>query len=99
MVFDCFQCDVKTLPEPITTQCIGTNGEMYSFMCFQLNTLNLDSGDGIKNMAWFDSDNVMYQKILPKRAMLRNTKYEDYDPEVFKKFLAFYVNGAELFQR
>ena len=73
-----------------------TDGESFNFVCFQLNTLNYDGPDGVKNLVWFDNSNEMYKKILPKRAMLRNTKYEDYDPEVFKKMLALYVNGARL---
>ncbi|KAK2143922.1 hypothetical protein NP493_4363g00000 [Ridgeia piscesae] len=88
--------DTKTLPEPISTQCVMTDGATFHFVCFQLNTLNFDSGDGVKNLVWFDNNNEMYNKILPKRTMLRNTKYEDYDPEVFKKILALYVNGARL---
>ena len=91
-----FQNDTKTLPEPISTQCVMTDGATFHFVCFQLNTLNFDSGDGVKNLVWFDNNNEMYNKILPKRTMLRNTKYEDYDPEVFKKILALYVNGARL---
>ena len=38
----------------------------------------------------------MYNKILPNRAMLRNTIYEDYDPGVLRKILAFYIAGAKL---
>ncbi|KAI0231495.1 39S ribosomal protein L37, mitochondrial [Lamellibrachia satsuma] len=88
--------DTKTLPEPVSTQCVMTDGATFHFVCFQLNTLNFDSGDGVKNLVWFDNNNEMYKKILPNRTMLRNTKYEDYDPEVFRKMLALYVNGAHL---
>ncbi len=95
---DCymFQGDVTRLPEPISTQCVVTDGDKYTFIAYQLNTLNLNSMDGIKNLAWVDSDNYMFQRIVPKRAMLRNTRYEDYDPSVFQKFMAMYVNGAKL---
>ena len=87
--------DVKNLPEPITIQCIYSNGELFSFMVFQLNTMDFETtSHRIKNFVWFDRDNTMYNKILPKRAMLRNTQYEDYNPEVFQKMLAFYVNGS-----
>ena len=54
------------------------------------------NNNGIKNMAWLDSDNALFNKILPKRAMLRNTKYEDYDPMVLQKIIAMYVNGGQL---
>lgn len=91
-----FGADVKTLPEPVSVQCVLTNGIKFHFTCFQLNTLDFSSNNGIKNLVWFDSDNALFNKILPQRAMLRNTKYEDYDPEVFKKFLALYINGGRL---
>ena len=56
----------------------------------------MTSSGGVKNLIWFDSDQPMYNKIVPRRAMLRNTRYEDYNPEVFKKMLAFYIQGANL---
>ena len=90
------QPDVTTLPEPISIQCVLTDGARFLFSCYQLNTADLTSTDGIKNIAWFDAAANMYHKILPKRAMLRNSKYEDYDPEVFRTFLGFYINGADL---
>lgn len=43
-----------------------------------------------------DVENKLFNKILPKRAMLRNTKYEDYDPEVFAKILAFYLTDTDV---
>jgi large subunit ribosomal protein L37 len=75
-----------------------TNGSKFLFSCFQLNTLNYKNNDGIKNFVWFssDGDQPMYNKIVPKRAMLRNTRYEDYDPDVFRQILTFYANGANL---
>ncbi|ELU12430.1 hypothetical protein CAPTEDRAFT_220488 [Capitella teleta] len=87
--------EVSDLPQPISTQCLLTDGHNFTLSFFQLNTLRMDSDDGIKNMAWFDSDNKLFNKIVPKRAMLRNTKYEDYDPQVFKKVAAMYLYGAK----
>lgn len=88
--------DAKILPEPISVQCVSTNGIQFSFVCFQLNTLDIDSKNGVKNLVWFDCDNELFKKILPERSMLRNTRYEDYDPDVFKKLLAVYLYGANL---
>ena len=90
------QAEVRQLPAPVCLQCVHTDGITFHFTAFQLNTLDFTSNDGIKNFVWFDNDNKLFNKIEPKRAMLRNTKYEDYDPEVFKKFLAVYLNGAQL---
>ena len=85
------------LPEPISVQCIHTgNGIDFHFACFQLNTMNFQNEEGVKNLAWFDNDNALFNKILPKRALLRNTKYEDYNPLVLRKILACWINGAKL---
>jgi large subunit ribosomal protein L37 len=77
---------------------VSTDSIKFNFACFQLNTLDFSTTTGVKNLVWFDSqgNHAMYNKILPKRAMLRNTKYEDYDPEVLQKILAFYVSGANI---
>ena len=40
-----------------------------------------------------DTDNALYEKILPRRAMLRNTKYQNYDPSVLNKLLSMYAAG------
>jgi len=87
--------DIKILPRPIAIHCVLTNGIQFSFTSFQLNTLATDSRDGIKNMVWFENDNAMYSKILPQRAMLRNTAYENYDPKVLDKLFAMYTYGKQ----
>jgi len=85
---------IKELPEPIMVQCVHSDGIIFNFLAFQLNTLDMSTASGgVKNLAWVDEGNVMFNKILPKRAMLRNTDYEDYDPTVFEKLLAVYMNG------
>ena len=74
-----------------------TNGDIFRFVCFQLNTLNFQTADGVKNLVWFDEDErPLFNRIVPKRAMLRNTRYLDYDPDVFSQLVAFYVNGLNL---
>lgn len=87
---------VGALPEPVTTQCVATDGTNFILCCFQLNTADFSSLDGVKNQVWLDTENLLYKKIVPERAMLRNTKYEDYDPTVFQKILALYFNGANM---
>jgi large subunit ribosomal protein L37 len=83
--------EAKSLPEPVCTQCVATDGETFDFVYFQLNTLDFTSAQGVKNLVWFDNDNLMYNKIIPRRSMLRNTRYEDYNPEVMKKLVATYM--------
>ena len=90
------QWEVTKLDEPISTQMVYTDGARFNFVFFQLNTLDFTSNDGIKNLAWFDNDNALYERIEPKRAMLRNTIYRDYDPSVLDKLIATFLNGAVL---
>jgi len=91
-----YGADVTDLPEPICVQCVNSDGIAFHFAAFQLNTLDCSSMEGIKNLAWIDSDNKMFEKIIPKRGMLRSTRYEDYDPLVFQKLLAVYLNGVAI---
>jgi len=85
------------LPEPISTQCIMTDGDIFHFSCFQLNTLNFETSDGVKNLVWFDErERPLFNRLMPMRAMLRNTRYLDYDADVFRQIVAFYVNGLSL---
>ena len=93
------QPDVKVLPNPVSAQHIGMDafGNMH-FTCFQLNTLNLQAEGGIKNLVWFDNEGALYKKIIPKRQMLRNLKFVDYDPEVLDKLVTMYFMDVDLQQ-
>jgi len=74
-----------------------TDGDIFRFSCFQLNTLNFETDDGVKNQVWFDEDErPLFNRLVPKRAMLRNTQYLDYDANVFRQLVAFYTNGLQL---
>ncbi|GAB1601875.1 39S ribosomal protein L37, mitochondrial-like isoform X1 [Argonauta hians] len=91
-----FGMNVQTLPEPINVQCVSMNYNTFNFLFFQLNTLNFQSSEGVKNLLWCDAKNVMFHKELRKpwlgRAH-RTNKYRDYDSTVFPKFLAVYLSG------
>ena len=64
--FTLFQVDATfDLDEPIVTQAIVSTGVKFSFIQVQLNTLNLASDDGIKNMVWVDTDNVLFTDNYP----------------------------------
>lgn len=39
----------RVLERPVTLQAVGTNGRIFQFMVFQLNTTDLSGDDGIKN--------------------------------------------------
>lgn len=76
------------MEEPIVIHSVHTDGESFGYTCFQLNTLQTDpSKPGVKNMAWTEADRL-YEKTIPRRAMLRNTKYDLYNPAVVQKVLA-----------
>ncbi|XP_011504154.1 PREDICTED: 39S ribosomal protein L37, mitochondrial [Ceratosolen solmsi marchali] len=84
-----YGANVKTLPEPITVQCIHTDSKAYYFSVYQLNTLDINGEKGIKNYCW----------ALPKLNLYDLADYvqgiptlEGYNPDVFKRILAFYKN-------
>lgn len=84
-----FGSSVKKLPEPITVQCIQLDGKNYHFFVFQLNSLDVND-TSVKNF-WYTLPSL----TLYKKAQYDNGKpvVEDYNPEVFRKILAFYRNG------
>lgn len=56
-----FQPDAKVLEQPVVVQSVGTDGRVFQFLVFQLNTTDLASEEGIKNLVWIDSDQLLYQ--------------------------------------
>lgn len=81
--------DVKHLPEPITVQCVQSNGQDFHFSVFQLNTLDINKTEGIRNFWWSS----------PTLQLFEQAGYESgrpivkaYNPEVIKKLFAFYRN-------
>lgn len=84
-----FQANVRDLPRPITVQCIQVHVNKFYFGVYQLNTLNLDGKDGIKNV-WFS---------VPPMLLYGNCEYKesrpilsDYNNDVLRHTLAFYQN-------
>ncbi|NXF82951.1 RM37 protein, partial [Sclerurus mexicanus] len=91
--------DPKVLEQPIVVQSIGTDGQHFQFMVFQLNTTDLVSSDGIKNLVWIDSDQKLYEtaQCLPKikkRVVVKPAGIYGFEPDTFKKFLALYLHGT-----
>ncbi|KAK2843979.1 hypothetical protein Q5P01_010638 [Channa striata] len=90
----------RTLDRPVTVQAVGTNGRIFQFMVFQLNTTDLSGDDGIKNQVWLDKDVELYDfaKVRPliiKKQVKVPAGLSGYKPETFSKFLALYLHGAE----
>ncbi|XP_008298178.1 39S ribosomal protein L37, mitochondrial-like [Stegastes partitus] len=89
----------QLLDRPITVQAIGTNGRLFQFLVFQLNTTDLSGDDGIKNQLWLEDDVELYDfaKIRPyikKKQVRVPAGLSGYKPEVFNKFLSLYLHGA-----
>ncbi|KAK7105825.1 large ribosomal subunit protein mL37-like isoform X2 [Littorina saxatilis] len=89
--------DVTTLPEPVCVQSVSMDHQTLNFVCFQLNTLATDTDNGVKNLVWVDGGNNLYHKILGQPWMpkaIRFERLEDFNPTVFQKLMALYLNGA-----
>lgn len=79
------------LPEPLTIQCVQTNGQAFHFSVLQLNTLNIND--------FSNNSKVNYWWSMPQIDLYKFSKYETgkpilegYNPEVFRRILAFYKN-------
>ncbi|NXN15063.1 RM37 protein, partial [Indicator maculatus] len=91
--------DPKVLEQPVVVQSVGTDGQQFQFMVFQLNTTDLVSNDGIKNLVWIDSDQNLYEKAqcvpeVKKRVVTKPAGIYGFQPDTFKKFLALYLHGT-----
>ncbi|XP_057341344.1 39S ribosomal protein L37, mitochondrial [Microplitis mediator] len=82
-----FGTNIKDLPEPITVQCVQSNGQSFHFSVFQLNTLNISGTEGIKNLWWSMPEIDLFNKAGYEEG---KPLVEGYNPEVFKRISAFY---------
>uniref|UniRef100_A0A8D2AJG5 Large ribosomal subunit protein mL37 n=1 Tax=Sciurus vulgaris TaxID=55149 RepID=A0A8D2AJG5_SCIVU len=91
--------DHKVLEHPIVVQSVGTDGRVFQFLVFQLNTTDLASNEGVKNLVWVDSDQLLYQHfwclpVIKKKVVVEPVGPTSFNPETFRKFLALYLHGA-----
>ncbi|XP_067310185.1 39S ribosomal protein L37, mitochondrial [Pseudorasbora parva] len=89
----------RVLEKPIVVQSVATNGRLFQFVVFQLNTTDLQSDSGVKNLVWVDEDQPLYEfaKVRPyikKKVVKVPAGLAGYQPNTFKKFLALYLHGA-----
>lgn len=77
---------IKHLPKPIAIHGICCDHNHYSVISYQLNTLNLDGAEGLKNQVWVDGPHALFGSCDS------NGVY-NYNPEVFQKIVASYANG------
>lgn len=85
-----FGNEIASLPEPVTVQCIQSDGRLFHFSIFQLNTLDLNGSDGEKNIWWSSPRIELYQKAGYEKGI---PVVHNYNPEVFKRIFAFYSNN------
>jgi hypothetical protein len=95
------------LTKPVTVQSVFLLDELFHFVVFQLNTLNYnDANDHRYNFVWIDKDNylydnrpsmVMHNPVYGTERNLQRYVLEKlkYNPEVFQKFLALYLQGIQ----
>lgn len=80
---------------------INGNYNTLNFLVFQLNTMDLDSEDGVKNIVWSNTNNRFFKRVKcqpwkhPKRKYRQNV-YENYHPGAFEKFLAMYLYSYDV---
>uniref|UniRef100_H0VK64 Large ribosomal subunit protein mL37 n=1 Tax=Cavia porcellus TaxID=10141 RepID=H0VK64_CAVPO len=89
--------DSKVLEQPIVVQSVGTDGRVFQFLVLQLNTTDLASNEGIKNLVWVDSDQLLYRHfwcrpVIKKKVVVEPVGPVDFQPETFRKFLALYLH-------
>ncbi|XP_050521092.1 39S ribosomal protein L37, mitochondrial [Daktulosphaira vitifoliae] len=83
---------IENLSEPISLQCIQTNAHWFHFSTFQLNTLCGPEENGKRNAFWQTPLINLYSKCCYEEGI---PVLKDYNPDVFKHFLTFYMNGTE----
>lgn len=94
------------LEKPLVVNGISVTNQRFNYASFQLNTLNLNDNKGVKNIVYFDDDGQ--NEIYMNRPTLENLPYPtqkniqrmairnlQYNPKVFQKFLAYFVQGSK----
>ena len=92
----------KVLQQPLAAQCITTNGIRTSLICYQLNTLDFKSDDGVKNMVWINEGLLMYKKAKLEELSGANRKsptqfepvIEGFNDNFFELFTNMFLNGV-----
>ncbi|XP_006839862.1 PREDICTED: 39S ribosomal protein L37, mitochondrial [Chrysochloris asiatica] len=94
-----FGNEPKVLEQPVTVQSVGTDGRLFQFLVFQLNTTDLTCSEGVKNLVWLDSDQLLYRHfwcrpVIKKKVVVEPVGPVGFQAETFRKFLALYLHGA-----
>lgn len=77
---------------PLVTQTIITNGQIWSFYVYQLNTIEIHSKhvkeNPQRNICWATSEQKLYKKIIDEKLV-------GFNDEVLQNLLKFYCNVPE----
>lgn len=80
------------ITHPLVTQTVITNGQIWSFYVYQLNTLLMHSNNTVenprRNVCWATPELKLYEKV-------ENGKLVGFNEDVLKKLLKFYGNVPE----
>ncbi|TRY73787.1 hypothetical protein TCAL_01941 [Tigriopus californicus] len=83
---------VGELPEPVAVQFVKTNGFRTTFSAFQLNTLDLENDEGVKNVFWHAPRQDFFTQCEYAQAL---PIFRGYNPEVFKTLIGMYLQGVK----
>lgn len=74
---------IDLIEQPIVTKVVQLVDGCMDFVVFQLNTLDLNNTDGVKNLVWVNKSEPLY---LAKSEYENFEKVEELNVETFKKF-------------
>ncbi|XP_073812355.1 mitochondrial ribosomal protein L37 [Musca autumnalis] len=81
--------DLEALPKPIVIQSVQTDGSIFDFGVFQLNTLNIDERNHLKNY-WFQGENMDLYKVCCY--LKGQPRLDGCNRNVLRHIVAFYNN-------
>lgn len=78
----------RPIPEPECAQCIVTNGQRFSFVWYQLNTLDLQElNSGVKNLACVYRPGALYKDVVAVRGH-RKYRVTEFNEDILRTFLS-----------
>ena len=95
--------DSGRLKNPLVVKGVSMSNDRLTYVTYQLNTLKLDDNEGVKNIAYYDTDNKLYlnrPKInsLPyashKNIQRLALHHLEYNSDAFKKLLSLIAYGS-----
>lgn len=80
----------QELDRPLAMSTVMTNGRMFAFIYYQLNTLNLQHDHGTKNLVWIKHTLPLFDKVKKKEGIIR------FGQECWQLWLSTVMNGIDL---